>query len=582
MSEPSSVVPRLVLAAVDGPGRRFDLVRDVTTLGRHPRCDVVLGPLEVSRWHAEVRRDRDGHTLLHLSKTNVTEHNGHMLNGSVRLRDGDQIRICDNLLIFHHPRVVLDDDEKSGTILGSIPAGGSTDSGSSMRLRAEEKLPAILEISREIGARLELHEVLDRTLGSLFKIFPQADRGFVLLKGGAGLDLAPQAVRHRREGAVGLTLSKTILDKVMNDGEAILSTNLDPLFRESKSLEGSEIRTIMCVPLTGQDRSPIGILQIDTRHPKFRFNQDDLDLLAAVAGPISMAVENARLHQRLIGLTVVAEGLRHAREVQLALLPAHQPDPKGYEFWDAYEPAEQVGGDYFDYLPIHLGGEALGPNHRRWALTIGDVSGKGMPAALLMAKLVSEVRLFLLMEPEPTKVVERLNHHFAGDGFAERFVTFLLLVLDAESHEFSVVNAGHMPPILRRADGTVEAMDGESAGLPLAVMDEGSFSVVSGRLGPGDVVVLYTDGVQEAMSPAGRCLGMEALKAAVAGASGQPSAVGEAILKSIRDHAAGAPQSDDITVLCFGRHDPDADPLPHATAERDMTAERDRPGLLSK
>ena len=569
MSEPSSVVPRLVLAAAEGPGRRIDLVREVTTIGRHPRCDVVLGPLEVSRWHAEVRRDRDGYTLHHVSKTNSTEHNGYPLAATTRLRDGDQIRICEHLLIFQHPRVVLEDDDgKSGTILGSIPAGGSTDSGSSIGLRAEEKLPAILEISREIGARLEIHEVLNRTLGSLFKIFPQADRGFVLLNEGAGLDMAPQALRHRREGTAGLTLSKTILEKVMVGGEAILSTNLDPLFRESKSLEGSEIRTIMCVPLTGQDKTPIGILQIDTCHPRFRFNQDDLDLLAAVAGPISMAVENARLHQRLIGLTVVSEGLRHAREVQLALLPAHRPDPPGYEFWDAYEPAEQVGGDYFDYLPIRLDGLAPGPDHRQWAVTVGDVSGKGMPAALLMAKLVAEVRLFLLTEPEPTRVVERLNRHFAGDGFADRFVTFLLVVLDAESHEFRVVNAGHMPPILRRADGRVEAMDGEAAGVPLAILDDGRYEVITGRLGPGDVVVLYTDGVHEAMSPAGRCLGTEALKAAIGGASGRASAVGEAILRSVREHAAGAAQSDDITLLCFGRVNPEAEPVPAGTAER--------------
>jgi sigma-B regulation protein RsbU (phosphoserine phosphatase) len=176
-----------------------------------------------------------------------------------------------------------------------------------------------------------------------------------------------------------------------------------------------------------------------------------------------------------------------------------------------------------------------------------------MPAALLMARLSSEVRLLLQVEPDPARVVERLNRNLCSGGTADKFVTFLLVVLDGERNELAIVNAGHMGPLIRRADGRIEVFGEDQAGPILGVIDGQTYEVAITPIGPGDVVVLYTDGVSEAMDDAGDQFGIERLKRSLAAADPCVSSVGVAILDAVRRHAGAQDQSDDITLLCFGR-----------------------------
>ena len=176
-----------------------------------------------------------------------------------------------------------------------------------------------------------------------------------------------------------------------------------------------------------------------------------------------------------------------------------------------------------------------------------------MPAALLMARLSSEVRLLLQSETDPAVVVGRLNKNLCDGGTAQKFVTFLLLLLDGERHELTVVNAGHMGPMVRRACGRVEVIGEDQAGPLLGVVDAPRYGAVTTPLGPGEVVVLYTDGVSESMDPEGGQFGLERLKRALAEAPQGTGPTGEAIRHAIRLHAAGSEQSDDITLLCLGR-----------------------------
>jgi sigma-B regulation protein RsbU (phosphoserine phosphatase) len=412
---------------------------------------------------------------------------------------------------------------------------------------------------RDLGGTIDLDGVLGRVLETLFRILPHADRGFILLKGERTDDLILRASKFREPEAVSPAFSRTIFNHVTRQGQALLCEDIgaDDRFGDSPSVKESQIRTMICVPLCDRQRHSVGVIQMDTRNEHGRFGDDDLELMVAIAGPIGVAIENARLHDIAVKQADLEREARDARAVQLALIPENVPDLPGYQFWHFYEPARSVGGDYFDYRPIPKFETSIDldepPDRDRWAIAIGDVSGKGMPAALLMARLSSEVSLLLQIESDPSRVVERLNRNLCASRTEERFSTFLLARLDPLRHELTVVNAGHVAPMVRRSDGRIEVIGEECAGPPLGIVDDRQYEAVSTSINPGDVVVLYTDGVNEAMDTRGQLFGVELLKQTLATAPSEPGKVGESIRDAVGRHAAGRDQSDDITLLCFGR-----------------------------
>jgi serine phosphatase RsbU (regulator of sigma subunit) len=176
-----------------------------------------------------------------------------------------------------------------------------------------------------------------------------------------------------------------------------------------------------------------------------------------------------------------------------------------------------------------------------------------LPAALLTARISAEVRLLLRVEPEPARVVGLLNRSLCENEAAGKFVTFLLIVLDERRHRLAIVNAGHMGPMIRRADGRIEVIGEDRSGTPLGVVDDQDYEGMTTRIDPGDVVVLYTDGVTEAMSPGGEQFGMRRLERCLAAVPPGASSIGQAILSAVRAHTADRDQFDDITLLCLGR-----------------------------
>jgi serine phosphatase RsbU (regulator of sigma subunit) len=422
-------------------------------------------------------------------------------------------------------------------------------------VRPEEKLSAVLEIAKELVGTIGLKEVLGKVLEALFRVFPGAERGFVLLRGEAADELVLRASKVRQPEAGPPLFSRTVFQHVVSQGQALLCEDVgaDEHFGQSESVLRSQVRTLLCVPLWDRERHPIGILQIDTRAVGSRFGPDDLDLLTAVAGPVSVAVENARLHDLAVKAADLDREARDAWAVQQALIPAHKPQLPGYDFWHYYEPARFVGGDYFDYRPVRKAEAPADQRPARWAVAIGDVSGKGMAAALLMARLSSEVGLLLQADADPARVVEQLNSGLCATPTEGRFVTFLLVLLDGDRHELTAVNAGHMGPLLRRSDGRVEVIAEAEAELPLGIKPGVSYPPVRTRMNPGDVAVLYTDGITEAMDGEGHQFGSDRLKEALASAPGGVPGVGETILAAVRRHVGGRTQSDDMTLVCFGR-----------------------------
>ncbi|RUL86135.1 SpoIIE family protein phosphatase [Tautonia sociabilis] len=549
--------PTLRIQRIGLAERLVELRGDRFLIGRSTECDLVLDEPTVSGRHARLTRGGDDSFFLEdLESRNNTYLDGLPIKGKgpLRLADGQAIRICDFFLVFNGARVRIEDEgELSSSIRASINLGASDLTPEPAR--PGEALRGILEVSRAVGSTLDLDEVLEKLLDALFLIFPQADRGFVHLTNSrpVGPDLIPLRHRVRRWTQRPYTISRAVLEEVLDRRVAICCADLPNFerFAQSESLALSGIRTMICAPILDRDRTPIGMLQLDAQDRSRPFEPADLELLLALLGPIGVAVENARLHEEMVCRRQRDRDSQYAREVQRALLPEQPPSLPGYDFWHYYETAFDVGGDYFGYPSrAAIPGEAAG---RSWAIALGDVAGKGMPAALLMAKLSSEVQLALASEPDPGLVLAMLNRRIAEADLPDSFITFLLLILDTEHHTLTVSGAGHQSPILRRADGRVESIRGVPQGPPLGVVEGATFAPVAVRLLPGDVVVLYTDGATDATDPDGRWFGCRNLAEAIASGPSSPKELGPHLIDRIAAFSRGAPQTDDLTLICFGR-----------------------------
>jgi serine phosphatase RsbU (regulator of sigma subunit) len=420
----------------------------------------------------------------------------------------------------------------------------------------EQQLRALLELARDLGDMSDRNAVLGKILETLFRIFPQAERGFILLRGDGTDELIVGASKFRARASSAPQFSRTLFDHVFGEGQAILCQDVeaDGRFSQARSTPKAQIRTMMCVPLWDHGPRPIGVLQIDACEQNTRFKDEDLNLLVAIAAMVNREIENGRLHEIADRHRGTLHEARHASEIQRKFLrPAHRPQLRGYEFWDFYKAARFVGGDYYDYRPNPGAGPSSDHTSGRWAIAIGDVSGKGMPASLLKAKLFSEVGLLFQTEPDVTRVIERLNRNLCETGDGEMFITLLLVLLDGEQHLMKVVNAGHMAPLIRRCGGGIEVIGQERSGPPLGVVENYAYESIDTSIRCGDVAVLYTDGVNEAMDTKGSEFGSARLQEVLVNAPCGASAVGEAILSAVHRHAAGRDQSDDITLICLGR-----------------------------
>lgn len=546
-----------------GKQGRIDLTAERLLMGRNPECGLVLDTGAVSRHHAEVVRRDDTYFIKDLQSRNGTYVNGNRITNPIPLTDNARIKICEYLLTFHSDvkkppsapeinLVVMEEGRAdSATIMSTLDASTSNGlSGIVVEVRPEVKLRAMLEISRNLGSVLRVDEVLPKILDSLFKIFPQADRGFILLQDDVAKRLVPKAIKSRREQEDdSLRISRTIVKQVMENGQAILlaDASSDQQFNMSQSISDFRIRSILCVPLVSQaTNKPYGIIQIYTEDRRQQFTQEDLDLLVSVASTAAIALDNARMHEDLLTKARYERELQFAAEVQRGFLPADWPALPGYGFYAYYEAAYSVGGDYYGFVEL--------PDNRL-AISLGDVSGKGMPAAMLMARLSSDIRFAAITEPNPSSAIRLVNRSLSEAGLSDKFVTLLYIVLDTQKHVLSLVNAGHMAVMIRKENGDIEEVGEEKAGLPLNVAPDPDYEyqTVTYPFEPGTTALVYTDGVSEAMNPDGELFGFDRLRDAFKSAPGDPAQVGESVIREVRNFAAGRHQSDDITLICFGR-----------------------------
>lgn len=554
------------LDAVTGPamGRRYTLDLPQYVLGRHPDCNIVLESGSVSRQHAKISKNGAGFHLEDLNSRNGTFVNGKLIAEATKLVDGDSIRICDIELTYHDDGslsemrfgasdgsslgVMMIDDRDDEPVMRSVTAKldvRGSQFGAQVNASAESKLSAVLEIMKNLGKAVGLDAVLPKVLDSLFTIFLQADRGFIVLKDEQG-QLTPRWFKTRRPDQEEMVrVSRTVLREVMQTGEAIMSLDAgsDERFEMSQSIADFRIRSMIVAPLLNSDGEPIGAIQIDTIQQKGGFESKDLEILVGVANQAGIAIENAQLHEQVIAQKLIEQDLELARQVQLAFLPKESPKIAGYSFFQSYQPASQIGGDYFDYIQ-------LSPN--RWAIVLADVVGHGVAAAMFMAKLSAETRFAFASIENPCVAMATLNDRITNLG-AERFVTMVTIILDAATHKAKILIAGHMPPVRLDLHGKIDEPGLDVGGPPLGIMTDIPFEAIEVEILPGESLTLYTDGIFEAPNRASEQFSMERVRQIVLQSKRGIAACGQEIMKQVHEHIAGCDQEDDMCLVIIGR-----------------------------
>lgn len=521
----------------------FPLTLERTVLGRDKKyCDILLPDEKVdpkvSRKHAVIVADKGRYYLKDGDGDARPSLNGTQLNGEAvhlpgrrLLKNRDVIGIQTYQLVFHED-VPQGDPDPQSTIDVAFPAGPDEDSR--VLAQPEEKLKALLEITNRLSRLLELDALLPEVVEILLQIFKQADRSLLILPEGADQQLAPRISKTRRPEKGSTRFSVRIAQECVATMKGLLSN--DP---------GLGLRSVMAAPLWTDKKTAIGALLVDTAGKK-AFTQEDVDLLLGVADQVSVALGNARHHQDALRWEGVKRDLAMARTVVASFLPERVPELPGYEFFASYESALEVGGDYYDFVPLA---------DNRLGILVGDVSGKGVSAALVMTRFSAESRACLRTEADLAAAVRQLNHLMQPLGQTGRFITLAAMQLDPLQHTVALVNAGHPRPLLlRRATGEIIELDHEEDGPVLGVFEDYAYRAHQVLLHPGDVVVLFSDGVIDAMNVQDHQFGVEGVRRIIEAArEAGPHELGEQLLRAIDQHAAGCRQFDDTTLVCFGR-----------------------------
>lgn len=568
----------LIVKYPDRAPDHFPLGRLRITIGRSARNDLCIPDPFASRVHAEVRREGDEYLLQDLGSANGTLYNGATVQGVIPLTAGGRIQIGETEIIFDDgtynssmgATMITDNSEASlpeATI--ALASGDRTTSGlleaiEGARTKPEEiatvsggpaataaataKHGDLLALISKVGITLlasaTLSETLEQIVALVFEAVP-ADRCLIMMRDEGSEDLRVAVARLRdRAGEVGeIRVSRNVLDEVVIRGKSVLTSDAqhDPRFASGTVvLQG--VRSVLAVPLGVSDKV-FGIIYADSPIAEGRFTEDHLKVLTTLASVAAIRVENTRLVEERLERERLERELALASEIQQRFQPTAPPIVGGYELQGISFPCYEIGGDYYDFIEREDG---------RLVIALGDVSGKGTAAALLMSSLHAAVHAQSGSHDSLVATISAVNKYLADNIPANRFVTLFYAELDPESGSLAFLNAGHNPPLIVHAAGTVEQL--ASGGLPLGIKRDADYREGRTQLQHGDVLVIYSDGVTEAVSPTGEEYGPTRLYEVVSrNIEASASGIRDRIESSLTKFSQGTSAADDITLVIVKR-----------------------------
>jgi serine phosphatase RsbU (regulator of sigma subunit) len=547
---------RVRITDPEGEARTIELdpTRDYK-IGRSPRNDLVLDDPSLSRIHAELFHSGGAWYIRDRGSANGTFVGETRISAPVSLAPGIRVVVGRSSLEIEgdgrsetHVALMNTPFDTAGATMFSASGpvtGPMSGPGAEIEITQPVARPEALRMLEFIErANLELlaHEPLDVLLPKVIDLIFEAvkpDRAALL-----ALDEQGQLVsRAARADTGSIAISKTIASTVIEQQASILTQDAegDARFGSRQSVVG--LRALMAVPMIDR-RGVSGLIYADSRSMERQFDEDDLRLLTVLAKVSAVQIENARLFQVHLEEQRLERELRDAAAIQRRLLPRKSPEIPGYTFHGTSIPCHEVGGDYFGCVPVDAGS---------FRMALADVSGKGMPAALLMAAFQSTWVARAETGRDLEWLVDGLNAAVEERAPEDRFVTLFAADLDAAKHRLRWANAGHAPPpLLLRASGESEQLF--TGNVPVGMFPEFDYEVRELILEPGDTVFACSDGVTDAQDANGNMFGDERLVALLQQLAGRPA--GEIVLavqEAVRSFAGGQDLPDDVTLLALVR-----------------------------
>jgi phosphoserine phosphatase RsbU/P len=523
---------------------RHQLQGGSVSIGRASDCSIPIKDRYLSRKHAEIVQAQGTWVLKDCGSANGTYLNGVRVDRDHPLRGGDRIRLGDTELVFetseHNTDRFLAVAETPANTTIAIPIHDidtlRTDTGDLT------KLATLNALARELLEDRPMNElfgfIVDRVLEHT-----QASRVAIGLLGPDGKSFTQVEVsRQDKTDNSELRISRTVLQEVVEEKKALafMDVSVDEKLSRAQSIIMQGIRSILCAPVTIGD-TVVGVLYVDYLINR-QISEDDVRLVAQIARYAAIKLETTRLREEAIQKRIMDEELKTASTIQRGLLPAAPKSIPGYTFAGANRPCRSISGDYYDFV--------LRPDGKIY-FVIGDVSGKGITAGLMMAGLQASFRIFCKNDPPPAILVAELNTALKENLPQSKFVTLFLGRLDTNTGTIEYANAGHAPPLWIRKSGVEELAETD---LVLGVVTRADFFNRRLRLDPGDSLVLFTDGVSEAENGEGQELSPMQFANLLSKQHGaRAEEVTQALEEAVLHHVGDAPLADDVTLVVVSR-----------------------------
>jgi len=546
-----------------GEAFTFPLRKDRVTIGRAGDNDISLLDQFCSGHHAVVSRAEKGYVVEDRSSKNGTFVNGKRIRLETELKKGDEVLVGSTRILFDkeiQSQVEMvegtDLSQSPNTVIGvrDILKKPALDRATRIeapvsdlgRLQREQKFLGVLnEVSQALIYHLPLNKLLEYIMDLIAKSIPM-DRGVLMIKEGNPPQPIPKVVRILHAGLrhQSIQVSQSIVQTALSQNQAILISDIqsDTQFRRQASLIQSEVRSAMCVPLWN-NQEIIGLIYLDRTSVLEQFTQEDLKLLTLLANLAAVKIENAKSFEQALEKNRMERELALAAEIQKNFFPKENPVLKNYEVCGSNRSCYQVGGDYYDFIPIDAS---------RLGIVIADVSGKGVSASLLMASLRARLQADIHPGFGLAETVGRLNDFVYRSSESHTFITFFFLELDTGAGRGLFVNAGHNPPLLLRKEGGTERLEG--TGFCLGMFPSADYAVKPFSLGSGDILCLYTDGITESRNTAKDQYGDDRLIGLLRKHSPLPArAIMDRVFDEVRAFSSCAEPQDDMTLVLVKR-----------------------------
>lgn len=552
-------MPNVIVKYSDRPTEKFTLSRLRTTIGRSARSDICIPDAFASRLHAEIRQEGDSYWLQDLGSANGTRYNNAAVSVPIPLVSGGEIQIGETVIIFEDERqnslknatLIADNTEALNPAMTIAFNRNKNSTAEMIASQAVSSRSELLALISKVGLTLLSSTGLDETLNQVaslvFEAVP-ADRCVIMLrdeKAEGGMKIAVARVRGKEETLSEVRISRTVMDEVIKNGKSVLTSDAqhDPRYA-SQTMALLGIRSVLAVPLSVSEEEVFGLIYADSPTYETTFTEEHLNILTTLASVGSIRVENARLLEERFARERMEHELQLATEIQQRFQPSSMPIIDGYEFQGISFSCYEIGGDYYDFIPTH---------DNKMFVALGDVSGKGTAAALLMSSLHAAIHAQVAAKSSLLETVESVNRYLADNTPANRFVTLFIAELDPTAGTLEYINAGHNPPLIGRMDGTVEKLD--SGGFPLGIIPMANYETGRLQLNIGEALVVYSDGVSEANNLTGDEYGLDRLSEVVSkNLNRSASGIRDKVESSLSEFTQTAPVGDDITLVIVKRN----------------------------